>query len=80
MKNEQKIKAGWKHKIIHEMKEYWINVIYLAVFFAAFTWYRRLILAKHDIIYLNYGVSIIEALILAKVILIGNALHIGSRF
>jgi hypothetical protein len=30
-----------KEKIFHEMAEYWINVGYLTLVFAAFTWYRR---------------------------------------
>jgi hypothetical protein len=51
--------------------EYWINVAYLALVFAAFTQYRRFLLAAYDITYTNYWVAVIEALILAKVIMIG---------
>lgn len=69
--------GGWKAKITHELIEYAINVIYLAVVFAAFTVYRRLLLAAHDITYTNYGVAIIEALILGKVIMIGSVFHLG---
>ena len=46
-------------------------VIYLALVFAAFIQYRRLLLAAHDIAYTNYGIAVIEALILGKVIMIG---------
>ena len=59
------------------MVEYWINVCYLALVFASFTQYRRLILAAHDITYTNYWVAVIEALILAKVIMIGAVLRLG---
>jgi len=59
------------------MVEYWINVIYLTLVFAAFTQYRRFVLAAYDITYTNYWISIIEALILAKVIMIGNVFHLG---
>ena len=59
------------------MTEYWINVFYLTFVFAAFTQYRRLVLATHDITYTNYGVALIEALIMAKVIMIGDVLRIG---
>lgn len=68
---------GWKKKISHEMIEYGINVIYLTLVFAAFTQYRRLLLAAHDIIYTNYWVAVIQALILGKVIMIGAVLRIG---
>jgi len=61
------------------MVEYWINVAYLTLVFAAFTQYRRFVLAAHDITYTNYGVALIEALILAKVVMIGDVLRLGRR-
>ena len=45
--------------------------------FAAFTQYRRFILAAYDITYTNYGFTVIKALILAKVIMIGAVLRLG---
>jgi hypothetical protein len=70
-------KVSWKKKLLHELVEYWINVIYLTLVFASFTVYRRLILAAHDITYTNYGFAVIEALVLAKVIMIGAVLRLG---
>jgi hypothetical protein len=70
-------KGSWKEKILHEVTEYWINVIYLTLVFAAFTQYRRFVLAAHDITYTNYWVAVIEALILAKVIMIGAVFRLG---
>jgi hypothetical protein len=70
-------KAGWKQRIREEMISYWITVLYLALFFGVFNTYRRLILAHYEISYLNYGVALIEALVLAKVILIGDLLRLG---
>jgi hypothetical protein len=67
----------WKEIIAHEMAVYWVNVLYLSLVFAAFTQYRRLLLAAHDINYTNYWIAVIEALILAKVIMIGDALHLA---
>jgi len=69
----------WKQKIISELIEYWIVVGYLICFFGVFTWYRRLILAEYQISYLHYGIILIEALVLAKVILVGEALRLGRR-
>ena len=72
-------KENLKKKIFHELVEYWINVIYLTLVFAAFTVYRRIILAAHDVTYTNYWVAVIEALVLAKVVMIGDVLHLGRR-
>ena len=40
---------SWKDKVVHEFAVYWGNVLYLSLVFAAFTQYRRLVLAAHDI-------------------------------
>jgi hypothetical protein len=74
--NEEK--ASWKHKLFLEMTAYWINVCYLTILFAVFTSYRRLILANYDISYSNWGISLIKALVLAKVIMIGGLFHFRS--
>jgi hypothetical protein len=78
MTTPDKKKWDWKKKIFHEMVEFWVNFCYLALAFAAFTWYRRLVLAAHDIIYENYWIAVIEALILAKVIMIGAVFRLGQ--
>jgi hypothetical protein len=69
--------SAWKQKLAHEFVRYWINAAYLGLFFGVFTWYRRFVLAEYHISYLHYGTAIIEALILAKVILIGDALGLN---
>jgi len=77
MKSSDEKKVGLKDKIFHEFVEYWINVVYLTLIFAAFTQYRRFVLAAYDITYTNYWVAVIEALILGKVIMIGNVFRLG---
>ncbi len=72
-----KKRMNWKDKILHEMAEYLFNVIYLALVFAAFTQYRRFLLAAHDIIYTNYWVALIQALIFGKVIMVGALFRLG---
>src|SRR5262245_55174788 len=59
------------------MVEYYLNFMYLAFFLVAFTWYRRLILAEYDIQFLEYWVPLIEAAVLAKVIIVGDLLGLG---
>lgn len=72
--------AGFKEKAIEEFKLYWLIATYLALMLGAFAWYRRLVLSESGVAYVHYGGAVIAALILAKVILIGQALHVGKRF
>jgi hypothetical protein len=80
MNSQERSKKTWKEKFLKEFTEYWINVGYLAVFFAVFISYKRLVLAEHNIIYTNWGVGIINALVLGKVVSIGSIMRLGSRF
>ena len=69
--------SPWKQKLVTELIDSWIVVVYLASFFGLFTWYRRFILAEYHISSVHYGVSLMEALVLAKGILIGDVLRLG---
>jgi len=79
MDDTERKPAGWKQKVVHEVIEYWINFVYLAFFLIAFTWYRRLVLAEYHIQYTNYWFPLVEAAVLAKVIMIGDLLRLGRR-
>ncbi len=72
-------RTGWKQRLVREVGEYATNFVYLALFFGVFTWYRRLILAEYGISYMHYGVSVVEALVLAKIITLGDVLGLGRR-
>jgi hypothetical protein len=72
--------AGVKERLVEELKIFWIITLYLAVLFGSFMVYRRLILAEFGLGYLHYGFAFIEALIIAKVILLGDAFRLGRRF
>ena len=69
-----------KEKALEELKAFWLIALYLFIFFGSFTVYRRLVLATSGITYLNYGIALIQALIIAKVILIGKAFALGRQF
>jgi hypothetical protein len=69
-----------KVRVFAELKAFAIIALYLWVILGAFTVYRRLILAESGITYLHYGVALIEALIIAKVILIGSLFGFSRRF
>ncbi|HTR57382.1 MAG TPA: hypothetical protein VMM27_04330 [Casimicrobiaceae bacterium] len=64
-------------KARHELIEYAFNVAYLTFVFAAFTQYRRFLLAEYNIIYSNYWLALIGALILGKVVMIGSVFRLG---
>ena len=69
----------WSRFIV-ELKKFAVIGSFLFFFFGAFATYRRLILAQYQIDYFLYGYSFVEALILAKVVMLGEMLHFGDRF
>lgn len=77
---EQKEKKTWKQKLIHELSEYALNVIYLTVFFGVYAIARRLTLAHYNIYTEDYFVAPIKALVIGKVIMIGAFLSISRKF
>ncbi len=72
--------AHIKHKVVEETERMLVYTVYLTLVLGSFAIYRRLVLAEYEINYFNYGAAVIEALILAKVILIGEAFHFGERY
>lgn len=80
MTSETHKRRGFKERAIEELKVFWIITFYLFLLIGTFMIYRRLLLAEFGLTYLNYGFALIEALIIAKVIVIGNALKLGRRF
>lgn len=70
---------GFKQKAEHELKDFlWIS-FYLAFFFCALETYTMLLLRKYDASYLSYTFALINALVIAKVILIGEMAHLGKK-
>lgn len=72
--------AGLKERAKEELRAFLILTLYLWVFLGAFTIYRRLLSAEEGIPYLHYGISLIEALVIAKVILIADLFKFTRRF
>jgi hypothetical protein len=70
---------GFKQKAEHELKDFALISFYLAFFFCALSTYSMLLLRKYEINYLNYSFAIINALIIAKIILIGEMAHLGRK-
>jgi len=73
-------KSHIRQVVVHETEEFLAISAFLAAFFIALTTYRTVLLAEYQVAYVRYGYAIVEALILGKVILIGEAIGIGRRF
>jgi hypothetical protein len=77
---DQKVKKSFKQKLFHEFREYLVNFVYMAIVFSAIVLYRRLVLAEHGIYLGDYFAGVIQALIIAKVVMIGAFLRISRKF
>jgi hypothetical protein len=69
-----------KERAWEEFKAYWVITLYLWLFLGSFTVYRRLILAETGVPYLHYGIAVIEAMVIAKVVLIGRIFGFSRRY
>jgi len=69
-----------KRKLAHETREYLIISFYLFVVFSLLVVHKSVILAEHHIDYSLHGFALINALALAKVMLMAQDLHLGDWF
>jgi hypothetical protein len=76
--DQKKLKL--KEKFLRETRLYLILTVYLALFLSSLSTYRKLILEENAISYIHYSYNFIEAMILAKIILIGKFFNLGERF
>lgn len=79
MSTENPQKTGMKQKVLHEFEDMAVIFLYLAFFFCALATYSMLLLNKFQISYFNYGAALINALVIAKVILLGEMMHLGKK-
>lgn len=73
-------RASLKERALEELKSFWIITLYLWLFLGSFAAYRKLILAETGVTYMHFGVALVQALIIAKVVLIGRAFGFSRRF
>ena len=73
-------KADLKQKAVHEFRQFVAISLYLAFFFCAVATYRMLLLNDFHDSYFNYLAGVINALVIAKVILIGEYAHLGKKY
>ncbi len=80
MSNENSDRQGLKQKTIHELWELAWIFFYLAFFFCSLELYSILLLRDFHVKYLNFGFAAINALVVAKVILLGEYARIGRKY
>lgn len=68
-----------KQKAAHELEEMVAISLYLAFFFCAMVTYRMVLLNDFRDSWFSYSAALINALVVAKVILIGEYAHLGKR-
>jgi hypothetical protein len=69
-----------RQKIKHELREMLGLSLYLAFFFCAIEVYRMFLLNQYNVSYWNLGFALINALVVTKVIMIGEYAKLGRRF
>ena len=72
--------VGVKQKAVHELEETLVVMVYLAFFFCALATYRMILLNDWGDWWFHYTAALINALVVGKVILIGEYAHIGKRY
>ena len=68
-----------KGKIAHELREFRYIFLFLAPLFVSFNVYRTYLLGQSGGHYFGVGFALVSALILSKLILIGEAIGLGRR-
>ena len=79
MSAENTERKSFEEKAKHEFIEIAIVFAYLAFVFCALATYSMLLLEKYEIVYFAYGAALLNAFIITKVILIGEAMRFGKK-
>src|ERR1700751_5105599 len=71
---------NYKQRIAHEMQEFLVVCIFVAPFMLSFATYRIFVVGNAGSAFFIYASALVTALVLAKVILIGEIVSLGRRF
>lgn len=80
MATETTAKATLHHGAMHEFKEFAVLAVYLYITIGAVILLKTAVLHSQGIEFAPWGIAIAKAAILAKFMLIGDALKLGERF
>ena len=72
------MRAESKRRIAHEIKEFLTVFLFLAPFFMSFATYRICVVGETGSWYFNYGMALVNAIVLAKIIAIGELAKLGK--
>jgi hypothetical protein len=79
MATETTVRATLQQRATHEFKEFAILAVYLYITLGAVILMKTAVLHTQGIEFAFWGVAAVKAAVLAKFMLIGNALKIGER-
>jgi len=79
MTSEHSAHKDRKEKAKHELRELLTIFLYLAFFFCALVTYSMLLLNEYHVKYWNYSFALINALVITKVIMIGEYAKLGRK-
>jgi hypothetical protein len=79
MSEETSQKRGLKQKAVNEFQEFMGVFLYLAIFFCALAGYSMLLLHRFTSSSFSIGAALLNAFIVAKVILIGEYARLGKE-
>ncbi len=74
------IKSDLKQKFLEESRELVFLTVYLTLFLSSLMIFRGLTLGLGVFSFFHFGYNFFEALVLAKIILLGKMLHLGERY
>jgi hypothetical protein len=69
-----------RERAVGELREFTVIAIYLWICFTALAYLKFAILQAHGIAFAPFGFAAVKALICAKFVSLGHALHMGERF
>lgn len=72
-------KPNLKQRVLHEASEFLVSTVYLFIVLSLFEIHKSVILAEQQMGLLPFGLALVNALALSKVMLVGQALHLGER-
>ena len=78
MKADSEAKASLRKRAVDELEEFLIYAAYLYICFTALAYLKAAILQAHGIAFAPFGIAAIKALICAKFMSLGHALHLGE--
>jgi hypothetical protein len=77
---ETTAKATLHQRAMHELKEFAILAVYLYITFGAVIMMKTAVLHSQGIEFTPWGIAVVKAAVLAKFMLLGNAMKIGERY